>query len=84
MITLPFVFDPLQGPAVVLGMAGAVLVAAQSEGIRRIGFGCWILGNILWVITGFVHQNVYLTVMFGFYWLTAVWGWKNNRDQLPS
>jgi len=31
--------DPLQGPAVVLGMAGAALVASRSQGIRRIGFG---------------------------------------------
>jgi len=42
--------DPLQGPAVVLGMAGAALVALRSQGIRRIGFGCWIVGNLLWVV----------------------------------
>lgn len=42
--------DPLQGPAVVLGMAGAALVASRSQGIRREGFGAWVVGNLLWVI----------------------------------
>lgn len=58
---------PHQGPAVVLGMAGALLVASPAVRTRRAGFGCWIVGNLLWVITGFVHQNVYSTVIFGFF-----------------
>jgi hypothetical protein len=73
----PLFFDLLQGPAVVLGMAGAVLVTAKARGVRRAGFGCWIVGNLLWVGFGLAQDNLYLTAMFGFYWLTAVFGWMN-------
>jgi len=31
--------DPLQAPAVVLGMAGAVLVAGRSAGVRVVNAG---------------------------------------------
>lgn len=78
MIDLPFSIDPFQGPAMVLGMAGALLVASPVVRTRRIGFGCWIVGNALWVATGVLGGNPYVTVMFGFYWVTAVCGWRNN------
>ncbi len=69
--------DPLQGPAVVLGMAGAVLVASRSPGIRRTGFGCWIVGNLLWLLHGIRTADPYVSVLFGFYGVTAIWGLKN-------
>jgi len=68
-------FDLLQGAAVVLGMMGAVLVTGKARGIRRAGFGCWIVGNLLWVVFGLAQDNLYLASMFAFYWLTAVLGW---------
>ncbi len=58
--------DPLQTPAVVLGMAGAVLVAGRGARARRCGFGMWVTGN------------VYVMVMFGFYWVTAIVGVVNQ------
>ena len=73
--------DPLQGPAVVLGMAGAALVASRSQGIRRIGFGAWIVGNLLWVVYASVQGNIYMIVLFGFYWLTAALGLMNTRER---
>ncbi len=73
--------DPLQGPAVVLGMAGAALVASRSQGIRRAGFGCWIVGNLLWVIYATVQENIYMVTLFGFYWVTAVLGLMNTRKR---
>ena len=51
--------DPLQGPAVVLGMAGAALVASPPQGIRRAGFGARVVGNLLWVIYATVEGNAY-------------------------
>ncbi len=77
-------FDLLQGPAMVLGMMGAALVAGQFKITRRIGFGCWAVGNLLWVVYGLVVWNWYVVVMFGFYWAMAVWGLKNSGDRLPS
>jgi len=73
--------DPLQGPAVVLGMAGAALVASRSQGIRRAGFGAWIVGNLLWVVYASVQGNIYMIVLFGFYWLTAALGLMNTRER---
>jgi len=46
--------DPLQTPAVVLGMAGAVLVAGRTPGVRALGFCAWVIGNLFWVAYGAV------------------------------
>jgi hypothetical protein len=73
--------DPLQGPAVVLGMAGAALVASRAQGIRRIGFGAWIVGNLLWVVYASVQENTYMMTLFGFYWVTAALGLMNTRER---
>jgi len=75
-IALPF--ELLQAPAAVLGMAGAMLVAGQFKRTRQIGFGCWTVGNLLWVVYGLVDWNLYVVVMFGFYWVMAVVGLKNS------
>jgi len=55
VIGLALSFDLLQAPAAVLGMTGAMLVAGQSSGVRRWGFGCWTVGNLLWVVYGLVE-----------------------------
>ena len=73
--------DPLQGPAVVLGMAGAALVASRSQGVRRIGFGAWIVGNLLWVVYASVQGNTYMVTLFGFYWVMAALGLMNTRER---
>ena len=60
--------DPLQGPAVVLGMAGAALVASPSQGVRRAGFGARVVGNLLWAIYATAEGNAYddsLRVLLG-------------------
>lgn len=75
---------PLQGAAVVLGMAGAVLVASRSQGIRRAGFGAWIVGNLLWVVYASVQENIYMVTLFGFYWFTAVLGLMNTRERVDT
>jgi len=73
-------FDPLQGPAVVLGIAGAVLVAGRSEKVRAAGFGAWVVGNLMWVIHASMQDNGYMMAFFGFYWLTAALGLINARE----
>jgi hypothetical protein len=73
--------DPLQTPAVVLGMVGAVLVAGKGAGVRRCGFGAWVIGNVFWVAYRVVTENLYVMVMFGFYWVMAVVGVVNAREK---
>jgi len=46
--------DPLQTPAVALGMMGAVLVSGREAGVRALGFGAWVIGNLFWVAYGAV------------------------------
>jgi len=72
--------DPLQGPAVVLGMVGAVLVTSRSQGTRWAGFAAWVVGNLLWVVYATMEGNAYMMTLFGFYWVTAVLGLKNTRN----
>jgi len=45
------------------------------------GFGVWMVGNALWVAHGIGSGDAYVTVMFAFYWVTAVVGFVNvHRD----
>jgi uncharacterized membrane protein len=71
--------DPLQAPAVLLGIAGAVLVAWRQAFVRRIGFSCWAVANLLWVAKGIATADVYLTVLFAVYWVTSVAGLVTSR-----
>lgn len=73
--------DLLQAPAVLLGIVGALFVSGYSLRSRRFGFTLWILGNALWVSWGLLTQNPYITIMFGFYWLTACLGLSNTRGR---
>jgi len=65
-------------------MMGAMLVAGRSVHYRQLGFGCWTVGNLLWVVYGLVEWNWYVVVMSGFYWVMAVVGLKNSGDRLHS
>ncbi|WP_128694044.1 hypothetical protein [Methanoculleus taiwanensis] len=58
-------------------MVGAVLVASRSPGIRRAGFAAWVVGNLLWLLHGILTADPYLSILFGFYGVTAFWGLKN-------
>ena len=70
-------FDVIRSPAVVLGMAGAVLVAMPATKFRMAGFTAWILGNSLWIVHGRRSDDHYVIVMFGFYLVTAIVGLYN-------
>jgi len=74
------VWDPVLAAAVLLGIAGAVLVAGRSARVRGLGFGCWIVGNLLWLAEGIRAQNGYLVVMFAFYLVMAAIGLKNSAQ----
>lgn len=71
--------DPVKTPAVICGMAGAVLVAMPATNLRLAGFCCWMIANLLWVFQGVKVKDFYLMVLFGFYFLTAVLGVYNIR-----
>lgn len=53
-------------------LAPAVLVASRRARTRMAGFGAWVCGN------------VYVAVMFAFYWVTAGVGMLNARKMFPK
>ena len=65
---------PTKTPAVLLGMAGAILIALPAATAHLAGFSCWILGNGLWVITGISEKDHHLIAQFSFFFLTALMG----------
>ena len=66
--------DRVKDAAVVLGMAGAVLVTSASPQIRAAGFAAWVVGNSCWICVGRVAGDRHLILLFGFYLVTAVFG----------
>ena len=56
-------FDLLQWPAMVTNVLAAWLIASQRELRRKIGFYCFLAGNILWVIWGWHAQAWAMVVL---------------------
>lgn len=55
--------DLLQWPAMVVTIVAAWLVASQSKTKRQVGFWCFLLSNVLWVIWGWTSSAYALIVL---------------------
>jgi hypothetical protein len=53
--------DLLQWPAMVVTVAAAWLVASRSARKRAVGFWCFLVSNVLWVVWGF-HDGAWALV----------------------
>ena len=53
--------DYLQWPAMVVTVFAAWLIGSQSRRKRTVGFWCFLLSNVLWVIWG-LHDEAYALV----------------------
>ena len=53
--------DLLQWPAMIVTVAAAYLVASRSPHKRAVGFWCFLLSNVLWVVWGF-HDRAWALV----------------------
>lgn len=51
----------IQWPAMVVTIVSAWLVASQAKHKREIGFWCFLLSNVLWVIWGW-HDQAYALI----------------------
>jgi len=51
----------IQWPAMLVTVVSAWLVASQKKRKREIGFWCFLLSNVLWVIWG-VHDHAYALI----------------------
>ena len=54
--------NQLQWPAMVVTVIAAWLIGSQSKRKRKIGFWCFLLSNLLWVIWGW-HDQAYALVV---------------------
>lgn len=55
--------DLLQWPAMVVTVVAAWLVASQSKLKRQIGFWCFLVSNVLWIIWGWTSSAYALIVL---------------------
>src|SRR5678815_206589 len=52
----------IQWPAMVVTVVAAWLVASQSKHRREIGFWCFLLSNVLWIVWGW-HDHAYALIL---------------------
>lgn len=57
--------DYLQWPAMAVTVAAAWLVASQAKRKREIGFWCFLLSNVLWIVWGW-HDEAHALVVLQF------------------
>jgi hypothetical protein len=55
--------DNIQWPAMVVTVLAAWLIASQSKKKRRIGFWCFLLSNVLWMVWGWSSAAYALVVL---------------------
>jgi hypothetical protein len=52
----------LQWPAMIVTVVAAWLIASQAKRRRKIGFWCFLLSNVLWVVWGW-NDRAYAVVV---------------------
>lgn len=55
--------DLIQWPAMVMTVVSAWLVASQAKRKREIGFWCFLLSNVLWIVWAWHDQAYALAVL---------------------
>jgi hypothetical protein len=55
--------NQLQWPAMIATVIAAWLIASQAKHKRLIGFWCFLLSNVLWVIWGWYVQAYALVIL---------------------
>jgi hypothetical protein len=53
--------DAIQWPAMAATLVAAWLVGSQSKRKRNVGFWCFILSNVLWIVWGF-HDRAWALI----------------------
>ena len=77
--------DQLQGPAMVVTVLAAWLIASQARRRRVAGFWCFLLSNVLWVVWGWragAYALVALQVALAFLNFRGVY--KNEPAASPE
>jgi hypothetical protein len=77
--------DLVQWPAMVATIVAAWLVASQSKRKRGIGFWCFLLSNVLWLVWGW-HDGAYALIALQIFLaaLNIRGAHKNDPDASPA
>jgi hypothetical protein len=77
--------DLLQWPAMVVTVVAAWLVASLKKRKREIGFWCFLVSNVLWVIWGW-HASAYalITLQIALAAMNIRGVYKNDPEQGPA
>lgn len=71
----------LQWPAMIVTIIAAWLIASQTKHKRLIGFWCFLLSNVLWVIWGWYVQAYALVILqIALAFLNIRGTWKNDPE----
>lgn len=76
--------DFIQWPAMVVTIAAAWLVASQSKLKRQIGFWCFLVSNVLWIIWGWSSNAYALLILQIALALLNIRGAKKNDTSTAS
>ena len=53
--------DQLQWPAMIVTVAAAWLIGSRSKRRRVVGFWCFLISNVLWIVWGW-HDKAYALI----------------------
>jgi hypothetical protein len=56
------ILDLMQWPAMIVTVIAAWLIGSLKKARREIGFWCFLLSNVLWIIWGW-HANAYALIV---------------------
>lgn len=73
--------NALQWPAMVVTLTAAWLVASQVSRKRTVGFWCFVVSNVLWIVWG-LHDDAYalIALQVGLFVLNLRGIKKNDPD----
>jgi hypothetical protein len=73
--------SPLQWPAMVITLTAAWLVTSGQKRRRRLGFWCFIVSNIVWIIWGWSANAFALIVLQVGLFIINVRGAEKNQGE---
>ena len=77
--------DALQWPALAVTLVAAWLVGSQSKRRRLVGFGCFIVSNVLWIAWGWrAHAYALIGLQIGLFILNLRGAKKNDQEPARS
>jgi hypothetical protein len=59
---MPGLLNAVQWPAMIVTLIATWLVASQRKEKRSLGFWCFVLGNVLWIVWGW-HDHAHALVV---------------------